>query len=164
MMPPVVSFDVRIVLDTAALISALRSETGAAAEIVRLALQGDLELLLDYKLVCEYRDVALRTEHLAVSRKTGSEVEEVIRALEAIAIGVNVTIRYRPLSRDADDDMVLDVAINGPTDVIVTSNLRDFADAAAEFGIRVLTPKMFLVEHRRGRRPHADRTKKEPHQ
>jgi predicted nucleic acid-binding protein len=43
-------------------------------------------------------------------------------ALEAIAEPVFVAFQYRPLSPDANDDMVLDVAINGNADAIVTNN------------------------------------------
>jgi hypothetical protein len=55
------------------LITALRSSTGAAAETVRLALRGELTTLMDYKLACEYRDVALRAEQLHVSGKSRAE-------------------------------------------------------------------------------------------
>src|SRR5208337_3389305 len=104
---------VKVVLDTAALISAIRSSTGAAAEIVRLAAIGKLTLLMDLKLVCEYRDVALRPEHIAASGKTQEDAEAIIDMLEAIAVPVLVRIKHRPLSQDGNDDMVLDVAING---------------------------------------------------
>lgn len=139
----------RIVLDTAALISAVRSCNGAAAEVVRLALLEQLTLLLDYKLVCEYRDVALRPQHLSASGKTLEDVNAVIDALESVAQPVFVGIRHRPLSRDENDDMVLDVAINGRADIVVTSNVKDFAIAAARFGIKVQTPKEFLTEIRK---------------
>src|ERR1035438_8801999 len=101
---------VKIVLDTAALISAIRSSTGAAAEIVRLAAVGKLTLLMDYKLVCEYRDVALRPQHIAASGRTSEDAEAVIEMLEAIAVPVLVRNKHRPLSQDENDDMVLDVA------------------------------------------------------
>ncbi len=139
----------RIVLDTSALISALRSSSGASAEIVRLILLRKLELLLDFKLVCEYRDVALRLEHIKASGRSRNEVEAVIEAIESVATPVFVAVRHRPLSPDADDDMVLDVAINGRADVIVTANLRDFSKVAKIFGIAVRTPKMFLLEIRK---------------
>jgi predicted nucleic acid-binding protein len=52
------------------------------------------------------------------------------------------TIGYRlrvwPSLRDADDDMVLEVAVNGRADAIVTFNRRDFRPA--KFGIEVLLP------------------------
>jgi predicted nucleic acid-binding protein len=41
---------------------------------------------------------------------------------------------------DADDDMVLEAAVNGRADGIVTFNRRDFRLAATQFGIAVLSP------------------------
>ena len=41
---------------------------------------------------------------------------------------------------DADDDMVLEAAVNGGAEAIVTMNRRDFARAAETFGIDVLSP------------------------
>ncbi len=104
---------------------------------------------MDYKLVCEYRDVALRPEHIAASGKTPVDAEAVIDALEAISTPVFVRTRHRPLSQDENDDMVLDLAINGHADVVVTNNVKDFAPAAARFGIKVLTPREFLIEIRK---------------
>jgi putative PIN family toxin of toxin-antitoxin system len=152
---------VRIVLDTAALISAIRSGNGAAAEIVRLALLEELTLLMDYKLVCEYRDVALRPQHIAASARTPEDVEAVIDALESIATPVFVRTMQRPLSRDENDDMVLDVAINGHADAVITNNVKDFAIAAGRFGIRVLTPRGFLTEIRKGGFDHAVESQEE---
>lgn len=110
---------------------------------------------MDYKLVCEYRDVALRPQHIAVSGGTPEDAEAIIKALEAIAIPVLVEIKHRPLSQDENDDMVLDVAINGHADAIVTNNLKDFALTAERFGIQVMTPRDFLIEFRKGESHHA---------
>ena len=126
------------------MVAAFRSSAGAAAENVRLALLQELTLLLDYKLVCEYRDVALRAEQLAASGKTEQETALVLDMLEAIAEPVLVFMRYGPLSRDANDDMVLDVAINGRADAIVTHNIRHFRDVAKRFALDVLTPAELL--------------------
>jgi putative PIN family toxin of toxin-antitoxin system len=140
----------RIVFDTSALISAIRSSSGAAAEIVRLLLLKEITLLLDYKLVCEYRDVALRLEHIAASRGTSEAAEAVIDALESVATPVFVAVMHRPLSQDENDDMVLDVAINGRADTVVTNNVKDFKQAARHFGIKVRTPRELLMEIRDG--------------
>lgn len=139
----------RIVIDTATLISAMRSNDGAAAELVRLAIMQQVTLLMDYNLACEYRDVALRPEHLAASGKKAEDVEAVIEALEAIAAPVLVADRHRQLSQDENDNMVLDVAINGHADFVVTSNLRHFESPARRFGIRVLNAGQILNEIRR---------------
>jgi putative PIN family toxin of toxin-antitoxin system len=142
---------VRTVLDTSVLIAALRSSTGAAAEIVRLALLGELTTLMDYKLVCEYRDVALRAEQLHQSGKSRAETVLILDALEAIAEPVLVAFRYRPLSTDANDDMIFDVAINGNADVIVTNNTKHFRQAAERFHLDVLTPAGLLSKVRKRR-------------
>lgn len=109
-----------------------------------MALQGQFVVLMDYKLACEYRDVAMRAEHLRASGKSRSETEAVLDALEAIADPVFVAFRYRPLSSDRDDDMVLDVAINGSAGAIITNNTRDFRESAERFNIDVLTPAELL--------------------
>jgi putative PIN family toxin of toxin-antitoxin system len=147
---------VNIVLDTAVLVSAIRSSAGASAEVVRLAALGKVGLLLDFKLVSEYRDVALRREHVHASAKTAEEIEAIIAELESLATPVLVVHKHRPLSTDANDDMVLDIAINGHADAIVTSNLRDFVIPATRFGIPVLTPAEFLTALRKGHYDHAN--------
>jgi predicted nucleic acid-binding protein len=51
---------------------------------------------------------------------------------------------WRPRLRDADDDMVLEAAVNGRAEAIVTFNARDFAGVADEFGLALLTPNAIL--------------------
>jgi predicted nucleic acid-binding protein len=48
--------------------------------------------------------------------------------------------------QDVDDEMVLDAAINGRADVIVTHNLRDFLASASRFSLRVVSPASFVEE------------------
>jgi hypothetical protein len=42
--------------------------------------------------------------------------------------------------------MVLETAVNGRADMIVTFNIRDFAGPSAQFGIPVMTPGAALRE------------------
>jgi putative PIN family toxin of toxin-antitoxin system len=142
---------VRVVLDTSVLITALRSSTGAAAEIVRLALLEELTILMDYKLACEYRDVALRSEHLAASGKTEAETVLLLDMVEAVAEPVLIVIRHNPLTQDANDEMVLDAAINSNADAVVTNNTKHFRKAAEPFFLRVLTPAELLRDFRKRR-------------
>jgi predicted nucleic acid-binding protein len=136
------------VLDTSVLITAFRPSGGAAAETVRLALLKELTILLDYKLACEYRAVGLRSEHLKASGKTQKETELLIDMLEAVAEPVFVAVRHAPLSQDANDDMVLELAINGGADAIVTNNTKHFREAAKDFDLQLLTPAELLNEFR----------------
>jgi hypothetical protein len=53
---------------------------------------------------------------------------------------VELAFLWRPVLPDADDDMVLETAIIGRADGIVTFNRRDFEPAERRFGIAVLSP------------------------
>ena len=53
---------------------------------------------------------------------------------------------WRPMLRDVDDDMVLEAAVNGKADAIVTFNRRDFEPTSGRFGIRILSPGATIEE------------------
>jgi predicted nucleic acid-binding protein len=61
-------------------------------------------------------------------------------AFAAIAEPVSLSYLWRPTLPDADDDMVLEAAVNGRADAIVTFNLSDFRLTEDRFGIAVLSP------------------------
>ena len=106
--------------------------------------------LMDLKLGLEYRDVALRSEHVRASALSKREILELIQAIEAFAEPVEVVMKTRPLSSDPSDDMILDVAINGRAEALVTSNKKHFAAAGKRFGFSVLTPAELLEKMREG--------------
>jgi predicted nucleic acid-binding protein len=59
---------------------------------------------------------------------------------------VEVSFRWRPQLRDPKDEMVLEAAVNGRADALVTHNLRDFQTSARRFGVRALLPREVLRE------------------
>jgi predicted nucleic acid-binding protein len=97
------------VLDTASFVTAVRSSDGAAGEVVRMIFREEIVPLMDLKLGLEYRDVALRSEHVGAPALSTREIVELIEAIEAFAEPVEVVMKTRPLSSDPSDDMVLDV-------------------------------------------------------
>jgi predicted nucleic acid-binding protein len=52
--------------------------------------------------------------------------------------------RWRPVLTDPDDDLVLETAVNGMADAIVTFNVFDFQRATTLFGIDVVRPGEIL--------------------
>ena len=68
----------------------------------------------------------------------------VVSALCAVAEPVWIAFLWRPLLRDPADEMVLEAAINGNADALVTFNRRDFGDAPRGFGVAVLAPQQAL--------------------
>ena len=70
-----------------------------------------------------------RTRHLVASKLSAEDVGILLDAIASVAEPVRVAFLWRPSLRDADDDMVLEVAVNGQADAIVTFNRRDFRPA-----------------------------------
>lgn len=142
-------------LDTASFVTAIRSSGGAAGEVMRMIFREEVVVLMDFKLGLEYREVALRPEHVNASALNRGEILELIEALEAFSEPVEVLIKNRPLTSDPDDDMVMDLAINGGAEALVTGNTKHFASAGKRFGIPVLSPTE-LLEQIRSRKQDGD--------
>ena len=98
----------------------------------------------------EYEAVLIRPEHLDASGLTSDQMKEVLDALAKVSIPVHLRFLWRPQLKDPADEMVLETAVNGRADRLVTFNVRHLAQAAREFGIRVLRPRDAWQEvHRR---------------
>ena len=89
----------------------------------------------------EYEAVCSRTEHLAAAGLSTQELGVFLDALAALAEPVETHYLWRPQLRDPGDEMVLEAAVNGGAQAIVTFNLRDFGLAPSAFGIDVLLPR-----------------------
>ncbi len=141
-------------LDTACLVTAIRSSGGAAGEVLRAIFRREVVPLMDLKLSLEYRDAALRAEHVKASALNRTAILELIEAMEAFAEPVKVITQVRPLSPDPNDDMILDLAISGRAEAVVTNNTKHFSSPARRFGIAVLSPAE-LLETLRKEKKHA---------
>jgi len=130
----------KVVLDTAAMVAAIRSEAGASRRLLMASLERRFELLCSVPLMIEYQAVMTRPEHLAASGLTEEEVHTLLDAVAAIVIPVRLAFLWRPTLRDPDDDMVLETAVNGGAEAIVTFNLNDFREAAPRFGLEAVSP------------------------
>lgn len=130
----------KLVLDTDVIVAALRSPSGASAELLRLARHGDIGIAVSVPLVLEYEAVTTRADHLAASGLSLGETQAVIDVLVSIAEWTRIDYRWRPQTRDPADEMVLEAAINARADAIVTFNRRDFGSAPDKFGIGCWLP------------------------
>jgi putative PIN family toxin of toxin-antitoxin system len=135
---------VRLVLDTSVLVAAIRSQKGASRALVEAALGFRFQFLISNPLVLEYEAVLTRREHLRASGLGISEVGEFIDVICSAGIEVRMMRSWRPLLCDPDDEMVLETAINGEADAIVTFNGADFAGIPEQFALEVLTPREAL--------------------
>lgn len=134
----------RLVLDTNVVVAGLRSPTGASAALIDRALSGAFELPLTVALALEYESVCGDPAQRIASGLGNEEVEVIISALCAVAEPVQPRFLWRPQLRDPADEMVLEAAINGNADALVTFNRRGFGDAPGRFGVAVLMPQQAL--------------------
>jgi putative PIN family toxin of toxin-antitoxin system len=128
------------VLDTDVLVAAFRSDSGASRQLLLAALALRFSLLLSVPLILEYETVLTRPEQLAASGASRENVSAVLDALASVANRVELVIRTRPFLSDPNDEMVLETAVNGGADAIVTFNERDFRLVATQFGCSVVRP------------------------
>jgi putative PIN family toxin of toxin-antitoxin system len=135
----------RAVIDTNILVSALFSRRGAANRVLIAATDGLFTALASPPLFLEYEDVLKRSENRLRHGLTLDQVDALLRSLAALIEPVEVRFLWRPQLRDPDDEMVLEAAINGAADVIVTYNVADFGPAH-RFGLRVAAPQEFLKD------------------
>lgn len=134
----------RFVLDTNVVVAGLRSPTGASAALLDRALGGAFTLVLSVALALEYEAVCRDPAQRIASGLSESEVETIVTALCAVAEPVTTRFLWRPQLHDPADEMVLDAAINGTADALVTFNRQDFGQAPARFGIALLSPQEAL--------------------
>ncbi|MFN8499236.1 MAG: putative toxin-antitoxin system toxin component, PIN family [Anaerolineae bacterium] len=132
-----------VVLDTNVIIAALRSRRGASYRLLSLVGQGVFEINVSVPLVLEYEDAAKRL--IGETDLTAQDIDDILDYLCSVANRYAVFFLWRPFLRDDKDDMVLELAVASGCDAIVTYNQRDFV-GVQQFGIRLLTPKAFLVE------------------
>lgn len=133
----------RVVLDTSVVVAALRSRSGAGNAVMTLVAKREVILLATPPLFLEYEDVLKRAEHRLEHGFSLEGVDEFLAELAALIEPVEVHFRWRPLLRDPNDEMVLEAAIQGSADALVTYNVADFAPAS-RFEIPVLRPAELL--------------------
>ena len=138
----------RIVMDTSVLVAGLRSRSGASAALLKEIAANRVELLASPALFLEDEAVLKREEHSLPLRY----VDGFLAELALCILPVEIRFIWRPQLTDADDEMVLEAAINGLADAIVTHNKRDFVPATERFGIEVLSPAELLERIRRRER------------
>ena len=135
-----------MVLDTSVLVAGLRSRQGASSALLTLVANEEIKPLVTTALFLEYEEVLLRAEQRLATGMREADVADFLAALASASEGVDVHFQWRPQLGDPADEMVLEAAINGRADALVTHNVSDFAEAAARFGLRVVAPGALLEE------------------
>jgi putative PIN family toxin of toxin-antitoxin system len=131
-------------MDTSVVVAGLRTRLGAGNAVLRLVVSRQLILLATPPLFLEYEDVLQGPEQRLAHGLTPEAVDEFLTELAALIEPVELHFQWRPQSPDTNDEMVIEAAVNGRAEAVVTYNVRDFELPCKRFGIPVLTPAEVL--------------------
>lgn len=133
------------VFDTNVVVSGFLSPTGPPGRIVEWLRVGEVQAVVDDRILAEYAEVLARPVfHLSVA-----DVEVVLARIRALAFRVEATATHlTPDLPDPDDAPFLECAMTASVP-LVTGNTRHYPRTATK-GLTVLTPAQ-LVASRRGR-------------
>lgn len=126
------------VLDTNIIVSAHLVREGRQALILELGLGRAFDWVASAVLLAEYEEVLRRPRF----RIEPSRISQSLAAIRSVVRLVTPPQRLRVTS-DPDDDMVLECALEGSADYVVTGNLRHFPTSFR--GVRVISPRTFLL-------------------
>jgi putative PIN family toxin of toxin-antitoxin system len=129
-----------MVLDTDVIIAAMRSPSGASAALLMAARRGEIRMLANVALALEYEATCHRAEHGVAAGLSAAQVSVFIDAVIALAEPVETHFLWRPQLRDPGDELVLEAAVNGHANAIVTFNQKDFGEIPMKFSVEVLAP------------------------
>lgn len=122
----------------------MRSPAGASAALLRLVRREKLTIVANVALALEYEATCLLAEHRLAAGLKLEEAAVFVDAVIAMCEPVENSFLWRPQLRDPGDELVLEAAVNGRAEAIVTFNRRDFLPAAKLFGIEVWLPSEAL--------------------
>jgi putative PIN family toxin of toxin-antitoxin system len=131
---------VKIVFDTDVIVAAMRSPTGASAALLMAVRRGKIRMLANVALALEYEATCRRAEHGVAAGLSPAQVSIFIDAVIAMAEPVETHFLWRPQLRDPGDELVLEAAVNGQANAIVTFNQKDFGEIPMKFSVEVLAP------------------------
>jgi predicted nucleic acid-binding protein len=133
----------KIVIDTNEFVAGMRSSGGASRLVLRKALTSDFQPLFGNALWMEYMDLMGRD--VWGSESTIQEREAVLAALAQKGRWVNIYYAWRPNLPDEGDNHLVELAIAGGSNTIVTHNVKDPRTGELHFtGLDVLLPTEFL--------------------
>ncbi len=136
----------RAVIDTNVFIGACLG-SGAANAVIATCLRGGFVPLMGAALFAEYEDVMGRSALFKGCRLEPVEREELFEVFLSCCEWTRVYYLWRPNLRDEADNHLVELAVAGAAECLVTYNLRDFRAMELRFpSLRVMTPEDFLKE------------------
>ncbi len=137
----------RVVIDTNVLTGALLRGPGQNRAVLRACFEDRLRPLLGQALFLEYEDVLGREELFRKSPLSTPERQRLFEAFLSVCEWAQIYFLWRPNLRDEGDNHLVELAVAGGAQVIVTNNIADFRASELRFpDIQILRPEALLKE------------------
>ncbi|MCX5803952.1 MAG: putative toxin-antitoxin system toxin component, PIN family [Proteobacteria bacterium] len=136
----------RIVLDTNIFISAILSPRSKPASIVKLVLDGKLNLMIAPAMWKELHTVLQYPKLQALMKRNGvsmDEVKDLIHKIERIAIVTPGNTKVNRIKDDMSDNMFLACAVEARADFIISGDSH-LKDVKTFKGVRIVSPDVFM--------------------
>jgi putative PIN family toxin of toxin-antitoxin system len=135
----------KIVIDTNVLLSALFSNQGKSYRLIELLSLKAKESIrfnvISVPLALEFEEVLLRPKNREkYDYFSHEEIRLIISDIVSVSHRTKLHFLWRPFLKDSFDDKVLETAVNGQAQAIITYNTKDFAGVKKYFDIEILTP------------------------
>jgi putative PIN family toxin of toxin-antitoxin system len=138
---------VKIVVDTNVFIGAILSSQGLSRELIRRCLLGEYQPIMSNALYLEYEAVMNRQDIIDKCQLQQSVIDELLDGFLSVSKWVNIYYSWRPNLRDEGDNHVLELAIAGNAQILVTNNLRDFRGSELTFPqLQILSPYQIIKD------------------
>ncbi len=132
----------KITVDTNILISAA-FWLGNPHGIIKKVEEGKLKLVLSAEILEEFEEILKQDKFQLKLENINATVSEVVDKLMEMSEVVGISGRVRVIKADPDDDKVLECAVNGRADFIVSGD-RHLLEVKEYRGIRIVTAKEML--------------------
>ena len=130
-----------IVVDTNIFVSALLNPAGACGETMARCFQQRYHPLMGTSLYLEYEDLLSRQYLFTNTLTSPKEREQFFDDFLSICRWVKVYYSWRPNLKDEADNHLIELAVAGGADAIITKNIKDFRQSNLLFPeISILNP------------------------
>ena len=135
-----------VVIDTNVFVGACLGK-GPSSLVIEACLRGAVAPLMGAALLSEYEDVLGRATLFKDSRLSPREREELLNIFLATCRWTRIYHGWRPNLRDEGDNHLVELAVAGSAQMIVTHNIRHLKEMELKFdGLALATPAQLLAQ------------------
>jgi uncharacterized protein len=139
----------QVIVDTNVFVGACLGK-GPSSLVIEGCLQGRFVPLMGAALLAEYEDVLGRSALFQRCRLSAREREELLDIFVASCRWTRIYYGWRPNLRDEGDNHLVELAVAGGAEFIVTHNIRHLKTMELKFeGLAIATPAQLLAKEPR---------------